>query len=313
MAKRNSEIKLIPYQVQAIQTNITTEIPFGLKMHHAPEIWNTGETGNGIVIAVLDTGIDTKHPDLKDNILDGRNFTNEGWSRNNIEDGNGHGTHVAGTICANGKIKGVAPDSKIIVGKVLNRFGSGDYRGIIEGVKWATNWKGKNGERCRIINMSLGGSHNDPHLEKAILDACAKGIMVVCASGNEGDGNDETFEFGYPALINETITVGACDKNRKMARFTNNHYQVDVTGAGVDILSTYPSGKYAVLSGTSMATPHVSGILALLIKLGEKKFKRGLTESEIYGLMTQCCCGLGNKASQEGHGLPELSRFFDHC
>jgi major intracellular serine protease len=109
-----------------------------------------------------------------------------------------------------------------LIGKVLNRHGSGNYHGITDAIKWATNWKGKNGERCRIINMSLGGSHNDPKLERAILDACAKGIVVVCASGNEGDGNDETFEHGYPAMINETITVGACDEKGKMAHFTNN-------------------------------------------------------------------------------------------
>ncbi len=222
---------------------------------------------------------------------------------------------MAGTISANGKIKGMAPESKILACKVLDRHGSGNYWSIIEGIRYATNWKGANGERVRIINMSLGGGYNDKNLEQAILDACSKGIVVVVASGNESTdtGINESFEISYPALYNECITVGACDENRKIAYFSNEHLQVDVTGAGVDVLSTYPSQTYARLSGTSMATPHISGILALLIKMGENKFRRELTESEIFGMMTKVCCSLGYNASIEGNGIPELTRFFEEC
>jgi major intracellular serine protease len=309
---QSPKMKLIPFKLESLQTE-TSEIPYGIQMHQAPEIWADGEKGEGIVIAVLDTGINTDHPDLKNNLIGGRNFTAEGWGHDQFEDGNGHGTHVAGTISANGKIKGIAPESKILALKVLDRHGSGNYYSIIEGIRYATQWKGPKGEKVRIINMSLGGPVNDKNLEQAILDACSKGIMVVVASGNEGDANEDTMEFGFPALINECITVGACDENRKMAGFTNNSLQVDVTGAGVNVLSTYPSKTYARLSGTSMATPHISGILALLIKLGEKKFRRELTESEIFGMLTKVCCSLGYKASTEGNGIPELTRFFDEC
>jgi major intracellular serine protease len=308
------KMKLIPFKLESLQSQ-TTEIPYGIAMHQAPEIWADGEKGEGIVVAVLDTGIDTKHPDLKDNIIGGRNFTAEGWGHDNFEDGNGHGTHVAGTISANGKIKGIAPESKILALKVLDRHGSGNYYSIIEGIRYATNWKGPKGERVRILNMSLGGPVNDRQLEQAILDACSKGIVVVVASGNESTdtGTNESFETSYPALYNECITVGACDENRKIAYFSNESLQVDVTGAGVDVLSTYPSSTYARLSGTSMATPHISGILALLIKLGEKRFRRELTESEIFGMITKVCCSLGYNASIEGNGIPELTRFFDEC
>ena len=255
------------------------------------------------------------HPDLKPNIIDGRNFTNEGC-KSDYQDLNGHGTHCAGTIAGveNEKgIVGVAPEAKLLIGKVLDANGSGSYNSIIQGIKWATKWKGKNGEKTRIISMSLGGSYNDKNLEEAILEACAKGIIVVVASGNEGDNDENTFEYGYPALYNECITVGAIDENRKIAYFSNNHKQVDVVAGGVDVLSTYPTNQYARLSGTSMSTPHIAGAMALLIKLGEKKFKRTLEQAEIYGMLTKVCCSLGYEASTEGNGLPELTRFFEEC
>jgi major intracellular serine protease len=307
------KMKLMPYTIEALHSQVYST-PYGINLHQAPEIWEMGEKGEGIVVAVLDTGIDTNHPDLKANIIGGKNFTRDG-SADNFEDENGHGTHCAGTIGANGKIKGIAPECKILVGKVLDKFGSGSYHAIIEGIKWATNWKGANNERVRIISMSLGGSDYDRKMEDAILEACAKGILVVVASGNESTdtGIEETFEVSYPALINECITVGACDVNRKIADFSNEHLQVDVIGAGVNVISTYPKSTYARLSGTSMATPHISGILALLIKLGEKRFRRELSESEIFGLLTKITCSLGYKASIEGNGIPELTKFFDNC
>jgi major intracellular serine protease len=307
-------MKLIPFTIESIQ-NFTNEIPFGVRQMQAPEIWQQGEKGKGIVVAVLDTGVDMNHPDLKANIIGGRNFTPEGTPEN-YQDLNGHGTHVAGTIAAveNGTgVVGVAPEAKILACKVLDKHGSGGYDSIVEGIRYATNWRGAAGERVRIINMSLGGSYNDKNMEEAILEACSKGILVVVASGNEGDANENTFEYSYPALYNECITVAACDENKKIAYFSNEHLQVDIIAAGVNVISTFPYSKYATLSGTSMATPHVAGALALVIKIGENQFKRGLTESEIFALLTKCCCSLGYKKSSEGNGLPELMRIFEEC
>lgn len=308
------QAKLIPFKVEALQT-AASEIPYGVALHEAPEIWAKGEKGKGIVVCILDTGIDMEHPDLKDRIIGGRNFTDEG-DEQDFSDANGHGTHVAGTIAAseNGSgVVGIAPEASLLIGKVLGADGSGSYKGITKAIKWAADWKGENGERVRVINMSLGGSYADPKQYLAILYAVSKGIMVVVASGNEGDGAESSLEFGYPALFGECITVAACDHEKKLAYFSNNHRQVDVIAAGVKVMSTYPSSQYAALSGTSMATPHVSGLLALLIKLGEKKFGRTLTESEIYALLVKTCSGLGYAATSEGHGIPELSQLDKRC
>ena len=310
-----AEIKLLPFTVNSVQKNIE-EIPYGIKLHEAPYIWEEkGEKGAGVVVAVLDTGVDYTHPDLKEAVIDGRNFTGEG-SFKNYMDLNGHGTHVAGTIAARENetgVVGIAPECKILALKCLDKQGSGSYWSIIEAIRYAAKWKGENGERVRVINMSLGGSANLKALEDAILEALSKGIAVVVASGNEGDNDEKTFEFGYPSNYQECITVAACDENKKLAPFSNNHKFVDVIAAGVDVLSTYPKNRYASLSGTSMATPHISGLLALLVNLSTKKFEREMTEAELYAALVKTTTGLGYKASTEGHGLPELSQLYKRC
>jgi major intracellular serine protease len=308
------EMKLIPFKVQSVE-DTPGERPYGINQIKAPEMWDKGERGKGVVVAILDTGIDITHPDLKDRIIDGRNFTFEGPSTD-FTDRNGHGTHVAGTIAGtqDGQgIVGVAPEADLLICKVLNRHGSGNYSDITEAIKWATKWRGPNGERVRVMNMSLGGPVSDKRQYKAILEACAEGILFCVASGNEGDANEDTMEFGYPGLYNECVTVGACDEEKKLASFSNNSNQVDVISAGVDVLSTYPTGKYAVLSGTSMATPHVAGALALIINIGERYFGRTLTESEVYALLVQCCCSLGYKPTSEGHGIIDLTGMNKKC
>jgi major intracellular serine protease len=308
------EMKLIPFEVKQVQESVS-EIPYGVQQMKAPEIWAKGEKGEGCVVAVLDTGIDTTHPDLRDRIIDGRNFTHEG-GHDDITDRNGHGTHVAGTIAAveNGSgVVGVAPQTKLLICKVLGANGSGSYKGITDAIRWATRWRGPNGERVRVMNMSLGGPYSDPSQYDAILEAVSKGIVITVASGNEGDANEETYEFGYPSLYPECVTVAACDENKKLAYFSNNHKQVDVIAAGVDVLSTYPTGQYAVLSGTSMATPHVAGAVALIINLSERYFGRTLTESEIYAQLARCCCSIGYRPSSEGHGAIDLTDLYKLC
>jgi major intracellular serine protease len=308
------QMRLIRYNIDQYVAN-THQIPYGIEQIQAPDIWKEGEKGEGVVIAVLDSGADKDHPDLKDAIIDGRNFTREGTVFD-FTDKNSHGTHVAGTIAARENSKGVigvAPEAKLLICKVLTSDGYGAYNYITKAINWCTKWRGPNGERVRVISMSLGGPYHDKEQYKAILNACAAGILVVAASGNEGDGIEDTYELAYPSAYNEVITVAASDRNKKLAPFSNTHLQVDCISPGVGILSTIPGGKYAVFSGTSMATPHISGALALIIKIGEKQFKRTLTESEIFALLAKTCCSLGYQKSSEGNGMPELKRLFTEC
>lgn len=301
------EMNLTPYRIDKIldkKLNIqSVELPIGVKMLEADQVWNEAEGGKGIVVAVLDTGISKNHPFLKDNIIDGKDFSGKG----DYEDGSGHGSHVAGII------KQVAPNVDLLIGKVLDDDGGGSYQSIINGINWATNYVSANGERTRIINLSLGGSEHSDELEQAILNAVSKGILVVVASGNEGKHYDNKYELSYPAIYNECITVGAIDENSKMAEFSNEHLQLDVVALGVKVKSTYKNEGYAILSGTSMATPHISSVLALIIKIGERQFQRELTESELFGLMLKCCCSLDYKKSLVGNGIPKLSELDKFC
>lgn len=302
-------MRVAPYRVEAVMTS-TNEIPYGVRMVEAPSLWEREETGEGIVVAVLDTGCDMNHPDLKPQIIAGYNFTNDyNANRGDFNDNNGHGTHVCGTIAASLDEKGVvgvAPKCKLLVCKVLSGDGSGQYDWIIKAIHYAIDWKGPNGERVRVINMSLGGPYDLPELYEAVKRAVDNDICVVVAAGNEGDDDEGTYEVSYPANYNEVIEVGAVGPDKKMAYFSNTNTEVDVVAPGVDILSTYPNGRYASLSGTSMATPHVSGAIALLVKLSETAFKRPMTEAEIYAQLVKNTIPLGYQNSTEGNGLVKL-------
>lgn len=297
------QIHLFPHQVQKSEDAVT-EIPAGVHLIQAPAWW-TKSKGQGIKIAVLDTGCDPDHPDLQNRIIGGRNFTDDDHGdENNFSDYNGHGTHVAGTIAAeeNGKgVVGVAPQAELLIIKVLDRNGSGTYEGIISGLQYAIE------QKVDIISMSLGGPVDHPLLHKTIQQAVNQGILVVCAAGNEGDSDDKTDEFTYPGSYNEIISVGAVDLDRRSSDFSNSNNQVDLVAPGERILSTYLNGGYATLSGTSMAAPHVSGALALLKHWGNEAFGRPLTEPELYAQLIKRTVPLGYPLTLEGNGLLYLT------
>ncbi|MDX6295724.1 MAG: hypothetical protein QOH50_4799 [Kribbellaceae bacterium] len=269
----------------------------------APAAWQAGYTGKGVTVAILDTGIDATHPDLAGQVVGEKNFTEEAAT-----DVVGHGTHVASIIAGTaqasaGKYKGVAPDAKLYDGKVCEVFGCTESA-ILAGMEWAAT-----DVKAKVVNLSLGGSDTpevDP-LEEAVNRLTAQtGTLFVIAAGNSGpsEGSVES-----PGSAEAALTVGAVDKQDQLADFSSRGPRVgdgavkpDVTAPGVDIVAAKAKGStigepvgefYQRLSGTSMATPHVVGAVALLAQQHS-----GWTASELKGAL------MGSAKSR-----PELTSF----
>ena len=296
------DVKLIPFIINKELRGTSTKSVYGLDMIKAKSIWEESQKGAGVKIAVIDSGCDINHESLKNNIIGVRNFTDEDKKNPNIViDRVGHGTHVTGIICANGNnMVGVAPNAKIYVLKAINRTGTGKLSWVINAIKYAIE------KRVDIISMSLGLSENSPKLENIIKEAINNNIVIVCAAGNEGDGNDESFEYSYPAAYTDVISVGAVDKIGMPAKFSNSNTAIDLVAPGVDIISTYPNNQFAALSGTSMATPYVSGSLALLKNWSKNEFKRDLTQEELYAQLIKHTKILEYSRMVQGNGLVYL-------
>ncbi len=211
-------------------------------------------TGSGVAW-IIDTGVDLDHPDLNVSQTRGRNFITSGAAP---DDDNGHGSHVAGTIAAKNNglgVVGVAAGALVIPVKVLAGDGSGSNAGVIAGVDFVAS----NGRTGDVANMSLGGGVSTA-LDNAVVKAAAKGIKFALAAGNEAQNANNS----SPGRVNGTniYTVSAFDVNNRFASFSNyGNPPVDISAPGVSIKSTYKNAGYATLSGTSMATPHVAGIL----------------------------------------------------
>lgn len=269
-----------------------------LDLIKAPEVWAQGYAGQGVVVAVVDTGVDYTHPDLDANIWtnpgevagdgidnDGNGFVDDirGWdfvnNDNNPTDDDNHGTHVAGTIAAENNgvgNTGVAYNAKIMPIKVLGPNG-GSSNAVAAGIRYAAN----NG--AKVINLSLGGGAASSAITEAVRYATeTKGATVVIASGNEGRTRPS-----FPATLSNTwgISVGAVDRTSRLASFSNRAGQqtVDyVTAPGVSVLSTTPNNTYSSYSGTSMATPHVAGVVALMLSANPS-----LSPTQVEQLVTQ--------------------------
>ncbi|HPF44576.1 MAG TPA: S8 family peptidase [Syntrophomonadaceae bacterium] len=255
--------------------------PPGVSLIAARKMWPVTK-GEQVVVAVLDTGIDYTHPDLAGNVIDGKSMI---AGEKDYLDENGHGTHVAGTIAANGKLLGVAPHAKLLAVKVLDKDGAGSYASISQGIAWARKWQGPKGEKVNVINMSLGGPVPDNSMHKEIVQAVQDGISVVCAAGNSGDGDPNTPELSFPAYYEESLAVGAVDLQMGLANFSNSNEHIDIVAPGVATYSTYPDNRYVELSGTSMAAPHISGALALIYSRFFKRFGMYPTPEQIKNLL----------------------------
>jgi subtilisin family serine protease len=230
------------------------EIPYGISRVGGP----VNYTGSNVAW-VLDTGIDLTHPDLNVNTTRGYSVFKSGRDAN-LNDGNGHGTHVAGTIAAinnNIGVVGVAAGAQVIPIKVLDSRGSGSISGVIEGVDFVA----ANGITGDVANMSLGGGVSSA-LDNAVINASSKGIIFVIAAGNSSiDANNSS-----PARVNgpNIFTISAMDSRDVFASFSNfGNPPIDYCAPGVSIRSTWRSGSYNTISGTSMAAPHAAGVLLL--------------------------------------------------
>ncbi|HWA98595.1 MAG TPA: S8 family peptidase [Pirellulales bacterium] len=251
--------RLPPWRCEATYRpeELAEVVDWSLAAYHIPDQWKT-TMGQGIKVAVLDTGIDAEHPDLAAAIDAQQDFTGSALG---TADRQGHGTHTAGTIAArrNGRgIVGVAPECRLLVGKVLGDDGSGSEQSVADGILWAIS------SSADVVSMSLGSSMPSSVIYAAIDAACTAGKFVICAAGNDGakPGADTV---DYPARWKQTIAVAAVDEAGNMAEFSSQGPEVDIAAPGVNILSTFLSGGYARLSGTSMATPFVSGVVALML------------------------------------------------
>jgi subtilisin family serine protease len=228
----------------------------------APAAWQAGLTGRGVEVAVLDTGIDAGHPDLAGHVALSKDFTGKG----SVEDGAGHGTHVASTIAGSGaKYRGVAPDATLAVGKVLDDSGSGTFDEILAGMQWAVTEA-----HARVVNMSLGGGPSDgtdPVSEAVNTLSRQYGTLFVVAAGNFGQ--DES--VATPAAADAALAVASVSKKDALSPFSSRGPRVgdgaakpDVAAPGKSITAAWPGGGYQTMDGTSMASPHVAGSAAIL-------------------------------------------------
>lgn len=253
--------------------------PWNLKMISAPSFWEKSK-GGGRIVAVIDSGLDVNHPELVGRVINPTNTTNEA-AYNDVTDTLGHGTHVAGIIA--GKTVGVAPEARIMPFKV----GVGanlSNNAIHEAMRHILNWNKKCSPADKIVavNCSFSGGFYDAMMAYFIRELVADGVCVCVAAGNSGDGKEDTHEiFSFPAYIEEVITVSSINQDGNISNYSNSFDGVDIAAPGTEVYSCFPNNQHKVLSGTSMATPHVTGACALLVDMFYKREGRLPSEGEI--------------------------------
>ena len=251
--------------------------------------------GDGVRVAVIDTGIDLDHPDLR---ISGDVSFVSGTPTGN--DDNGHGTHVAGIIAALDNTLGTvgaASQAELYAVKVLDKSGSGSWSSVISGIQWAVD------NDMDIINMSLGSRSGSTALRNACDQAYAAGVLIVAAAGNDGSARSTIDRVIYPAKYYSVIAVGAVDRNLRRASFSSPGPAVEIAAPGVDIYSTYKNGDYSVLSGTSMASPHVAGVAALIIASGITDTNNGRINDEVRARLQETAYDLGNPGRDREFGF----------
>lgn len=275
---------------------IAETLPWGVDRIDADLVHADGRTGFGADIAILDTGIDSNHPDLQSNLGTGNAFVNcdsagTGTCNEPWDDDNGHGTHVAGTADAVDNTEGVigvSTNARLHAVKVLNENGSGSWSDLAAGINWVAD------QGYDVIDMSLGGSAYSDTVADACLYAYMNDVLLVAASGNTTGGCNNC--VSYPAKYTTVMAVSASDSSDNLASFANTGDEVELIAPGVDILSAWNDGGYNTISGTSMASPHVAGTAGQLMALNyENTVARNMLRTTAENL--------GLPENDQGYGL----------
>jgi subtilisin len=258
--RRNPNVTVVEADGEVQAIDIELDNAWGVKRIGSGLVHDSGNRGDGVKVAIVDTGIDYTHPDLDGNYAGGFDFVN---ADGDPMDDHGHGTHVAGTVAAEDDgagVVGAAPKALLYGVKVLNSMGSGSWSGIIAGIEWAAD----NG--VQVTNNSYGGSTDPGSIVRAAFDnSYAVGVLHVAAAGNSGACTPAGDTVLYPARFASVMAVAATSSTDARACFSSTGPDVEISGPGVSINSTRRGGGYTVMSGTSMASPHVAGVAALVL------------------------------------------------
>ena len=241
-------------------------------------LWQVTSGQPDIIVAIVDTGIDRNHEELKDKIVAEVNFTDSPTTH----DDNGHGTHIAGIVVSNSNnnlgVAGLAPEARLMNVKVADGTGSCQAAAVAKGITWAVD----NG--ANVINISLELSQASLELEKAVDYAWTSGVVVVAAAGNDGGGQPT-----YPACYENSVAVAATRQDDTLAPLSNHGEWVDVVAPGFFIYSTLPENSYGYKSGTSFATAYVSGLAALLFDIANDTNGNGRLNDEVRAAIEAGC------------------------
>lgn len=268
-----------------------SEYQWNLPVIETNRAWKLSKGSDDVIVAVVDTGVDLKHPDLNGRLLEGYNAIEQ---EEEPYDDVGHGTHVAGIIAANVNnnegIAGMMWGGKILPVKALDNTGAGTTYSVAEGIIWATD------HGAKVINLSLGNYADAEFLHEAVKYAYGRDVVLIAATGN-----DNTERPGYPAAYPEVLAVSATDYQLQRASFSNYGDYVDVMAPGESIASTYPDNQYAALSGTSMACPHVTALAALI-----RSVNPDLRNTEVMDLIRSNVIDLGPSGRDKDYGYGQI-------